>query len=73
MSSYPERALPAVVRAAKALDARYIDFVPLFKEHFRARAEYISFDNDHCNSTGYRFMAERYADEILAAENKKVR
>lgn len=70
LSSYPERTLPAVVRAAKAINARYIDFVPLFKQHFHSRNEYISFDQDHCNSAGYHFMAERYADEILAEEDK---
>ena len=73
LSSYPERTLPAVVRAAKTLNAHYIDFVPLFKQRFHDRDEYISFDKDHCNSAGYRFMAERYADEILPAENNTTR
>ena len=71
MCSYPERSLPGVLSAVKKRNVRYIDFASLFKQNFRSRNEYIAFDKDHCNTTGYRFMAERFADEILASEGVK--
>ncbi|HOX22006.1 MAG TPA: hypothetical protein PLL10_00970, partial [Elusimicrobiales bacterium] len=69
LSSYPQRSLPPVAEAARELAASYIDFVPLFKIRFQKPEEYLSFDRDHCNDTGYGFMAEKFADEILALED----
>jgi len=68
ISSYPERSLPGALRAARKLNIPYLDFVPLFKISFKDRREYIAFDKDHCNSEGYRLMAEYYADLIIASE-----
>ena len=68
ISSYPERSLTGVARAATELNVPYIDFVTLFQAGFKDRAEYIAFDNDHCNRDGYRFMAKRFAELILSSE-----
>ena len=73
ISSYPERSLAGVERAAVKLNVPYIDFVTLFKADFKDRAEYIAFDNDHCNRDGYRFMAERFAELILSGEAFRTR
>ena len=73
ISSYPEQSLPAAEEAAWELRTPYINFVPLFRQRFRDNKEFLAFDNVHCNTAGYRFMAERLADEILSAEGGRAR
>ena len=41
-----------------------MDFAALFKNRYKTRRDYISYDNRHPNSSGYRFMAEEYARVI---------
>ena len=64
--SYPDFAHPEVYETAAAEGARFVDFRPIFKRSFAKREEYISSDNCHCSSRGYRRMAEVLADEVQA-------
>ena len=73
LASYPERSLPAVEAAARALGAQYINFVPLFQTRFRDRREFLAYDSEHCNSAGYRFMAERFAALMLEQNANQAR
>ena len=63
-SSYPDRELPGVASAARECKAVYVDFAALFKNRYKTRRDYISYDNRHPNSSGYRFMSEEYARVI---------
>lgn len=69
ISSYPEQSLPPAEEAARELHTPYINFVPLFRQRFRDNKAFLAFDNNHCNTAGYRFMAEKFAQEILLAES----
>lgn len=71
MSSYPYKYVPGVESASRQLNAEYIDFVPKFSQRFSSPNQYLAFDKDHCNSDGYRFMAETYADAILSRETNR--
>ena len=65
ISSYPEENLESARGAAKNLGADYVDFTVIFRDRFKSRAEYISFDKSHCNTAGYRLMAEVFSGIIL--------
>jgi len=71
MSSYPSKDVAGVRRAAEKLGVPYIDFVSAFAARFKSADLYTAFDGDHCNTAGYRFMAETYADAILRREAAK--
>jgi tetratricopeptide (TPR) repeat protein len=63
-ASYPDHAYPEVIAAAQESSGRFVDFRSIFKEKFKSREDYISDDDCHCNTAGYRVMAERLADEV---------
>ncbi|MFH2203848.1 MAG: GDSL-type esterase/lipase family protein [Elusimicrobiota bacterium] len=65
-ASYPDNAHDEVSETARAQGARYIDFRPVFKREYKSRGEYISDDDCHCNTAGYRTMAATFADEVEA-------
>lgn len=64
VSSYPDRNLEGVRTAAERNGAEYMDLTEAFRRRFKMRQEYSSYDNAHCNTAGYRFMAELYAVEL---------
>ncbi|MCB9662971.1 MAG: tetratricopeptide repeat protein [Alphaproteobacteria bacterium] len=64
-SSYPAHAYDEIREAAEAEGAVFVDFRPLFVEAFDGPEDYLSGDNCHCNSEGYRLMAEEFADRVL--------
>lgn len=66
-ASYPEHHFPDIQEAAEKEKASYIDFTRLFKLRFKSSKEFLSSDNCHCNTAGYRVMAETFADEIQGA------
>lgn len=66
-SSYPDHAYDEVESIAREHKAGYVDFRPIFKSRFKSRAEYISADDCHCNTAGYRVMAESFADAVEEA------
>lgn len=66
-SSYPEMAHPEVAETAAAEGDRFVDFRPLFKERFKTRGEHVAEDDWHCNTAGYRLMAETLAVETRRA------
>ena len=61
VSSYPEEDLPGLREAARENNTEYVDFTTIFKDKFRRRDEYLAYDRFHCNSKGYRIMAETFA------------
>lgn len=65
-ASYPYHAYDDIEQAARVSGAGYIDFRPYFEERFDSREEYISPDNCHCNTKGYRLMAEVFVEEAAA-------
>ncbi|MCB9664655.1 MAG: hypothetical protein H6732_11125 [Alphaproteobacteria bacterium] len=64
-ASYPDMAYPVVAEVAAESGTPYVDFRPYFQERFSSREEYISPDRCHCNTDGYRLMAEVLADTVL--------
>lgn len=66
VSSYPELNLPGMREAAEAGGAKYVDLMPVFKRKFKSRSEYIAYDDAHCNTRGYRAIAEVF---VGMAEN----
>ena len=66
VSSYPDRNLEGVRTAAERNGAEYMDLTEAFRRRFKMRQEYSSYDNAHCNTAGYRFMAELYSAKIEA-------
>ena len=64
VSSYPEFNLEGMREAAEQNGAVYADLEPIFKSRFKSRGEYVGYDELHCNTAGYRLMAEVYADKI---------
>ena len=64
LSSYPENDFEAVRAAARAYGLPYVDLTALFRKKFARRSEYVAYDSFHCNSAGYKLMAEAYAVEI---------
>jgi len=61
-ASYPDALIPEIAETAAENGATFIDFRRVFRERFSSREEYISADNCHCSSEGYRVMAEAFAD-----------
>ena len=68
LSGYPELNVTGTLRALPKLNARYIDFAAIFKKHFSDRRDFIAYDDVHCNTAGYRLMAEQFAEAILSWE-----
>ena len=68
LSGYPELTVTGTLRALPKLNARYIDFAAIFKKHFRDRRDFIAYDNVHCNTAGYRLMAQQFAEVITGWE-----
>ncbi|NLO91426.1 MAG: hypothetical protein GX410_05480 [Elusimicrobia bacterium] len=68
LSTYPEWKMSGAASAASAQRVPYLDFTALFRKRFAGRSEYVSADNSHCNSAGYRAMAEAYAEKIMELE-----
>ena len=64
VSSYPDFSLEGMREAAEQNGAVYVDLEPIFKSRFKSRGEYIGYDELHCNTAGYRLMAEVYAERI---------
>ncbi len=64
VSSYPELNLEGLCEAAEQNGAVYVDLGPMFKSRFSFRREYVGYDELHCNTEGYRLMAEVYADVL---------
>ena len=60
VSSYPELNLPGMRAAAEGSGAKYVDLMPVFKREFKSRSEYIAYDEAHCNTRGYRAIAELF-------------
>ncbi|HOX23292.1 MAG TPA: tetratricopeptide repeat protein, partial [Elusimicrobiales bacterium] len=74
VSSYPELSLPGLRSAAEKSGAVYADLTVDFGRRFKFREEFIGFDNVHCNTKGYRLMAEIFAEQaakILALPSTK--
>lgn len=65
-SSYPEHAYAEVEEVARAHGIPYIDFRPIFAKRFDERSDYIGADGFHCNTDGYRVMAEVFGEQVLA-------
>ncbi|MCB9666329.1 MAG: tetratricopeptide repeat protein [Alphaproteobacteria bacterium] len=63
-SSYPEHAYAEVEEVARERKVPYVDFRPIFAKTFTDRSDYIGADGFHCNTAGYRLMAEVFADEV---------
>ena len=61
LSSYPDREPPGILRAARSCGSSYANLSLLFRNRYKNRREYVSYDNVHPNSVGYKFMAEEYA------------
>lgn len=62
--SYPYNHYPDIAQAAEQTGSRYIDLRTDFDTRFERREDYISADNCHCNTAGYRLIAEVLAAEI---------
>lgn len=65
LSSYPDMVYDEVREVAEETGAQFIDFRPYFEERFTHRDEYISADRCHCNTAGYRLMAEVFVEAIM--------
>jgi len=61
VSSYHELNLEGMRDAAETNGAIYVDLEPVFKQRFKTRQEYTAYDNVHCNTRGYRAIAEVFA------------
>jgi lysophospholipase L1-like esterase len=65
-SSYPDAIYPELQQVAQELGEDFIDLRPFYRERFAQREDYISPDRCHCNTAGYRLMAELFADRAQA-------
>lgn len=65
LASYPHIGFEEIEQTAQEMGAHYVDFQPLFAERFADKSDYLSEDECHCNSVGYRFMAEHFYDLLL--------
>lgn len=65
-SSYPDHGYAEVAEVAAEHGIPFVDFRPVFAQRFERREDYLSDDGCHCNTQGYRIMAERFADEVVA-------
>ncbi len=64
-TSYPEAEYEGMRLAARQRPGMtFIKLNELFPKRFKNRNEYIAYDNTHCNTAGYRYMAEVLADAI---------
>ncbi|MFH2203227.1 MAG: tetratricopeptide repeat protein [Elusimicrobiota bacterium] len=72
-ASYPDHVYPEVEAGAQEANARFVDLRGVFKSRFKSRAEYISEDDCHPNTAGYRVIAETLAAEITPAVEEKNR
>lgn len=70
LSSYPENDFAAVRSAAAGFGVPYVDLTALFRKRFSRRTEFVAYDSFHCNSAGYRLMAEAYAAEIRRLQKR---
>ncbi|MFH1619922.1 MAG: tetratricopeptide repeat protein [bacterium] len=68
LASYPAERYQEVEKAAREYKIRYINFKKLFGKAFASKTEFISTDGCHCNTLGYRYMADILADEVLHPE-----
>jgi lysophospholipase L1-like esterase len=64
LSSYPTHAYDEVKQTAEKFGATYVDFRPVFAANFRSKEEFLGPDGCHCNTAGYRLMAEALADQV---------
>ena len=54
---------PEVLETAAAEGDRFVDFRAVFRARFKDRKEHLAGDDWHCNTQGYRVMAEMFSDE----------
>jgi lysophospholipase L1-like esterase len=64
LGSYPDAAYEVAAEVAAEEGVSYIDFRPIYDARFESREAYLSADRCHCNTDGYRVMAEVFGDEV---------
>lgn len=63
-SGYPTHAYEEVEQTAAAWDIPYVDFRPIFAARFTRKEQFLGPDGCHCNTAGYRLMAEVLAEQV---------
>ncbi|MFH1618518.1 MAG: hypothetical protein ABIG11_01285 [bacterium] len=67
-ASYPDIRFQEVEKVVKEHKIRYINFKKLFQKAFISKTEFTAPNGRHCNTVGYKYMAEVLADEVLHPE-----
>ncbi|MFH1619537.1 MAG: tetratricopeptide repeat protein [bacterium] len=68
LASYPVWRFPEVEKAARKYGIRYVNFKKLLERKFSSKDRFTATDGFHCNTMGYKHMAEVMADEVLHPE-----